>query len=38
MPTPGAETEHRGMGAAAEQVAEHASTLARSSSSSPGSS
>ena len=29
MPTPGAETEHPGVGAAAKQVAEHASTLAR---------
>ena len=29
MPTPGAETEHAGVGAAAKQVAEHASTLAR---------
>jgi len=29
MPTPGAETEHTGVGAAAKQVAEHASTLAK---------
>lgn len=29
MPTPGAETEQPGVGAAAKQVAEHASTLAR---------
>ena len=29
MPTPGAETENPGVGAAAKQVAEHASTLAK---------
>ena len=29
MPIPAAETEHQGVGAAAKQVAEHASTLAK---------